>query len=162
MGEEYKLSTLLDVRERELDAAEEAYAAELRALRRCEGLIEQKRGDLEAARARRDEDCRAHDARRFAGGMALAEERVFGAHLQALKRDEALLLAQIAQAQRALKAQEVVVAQAKRALIEATQALKAVQKHRENWELARRIARARRETAAMDEVAARLWMERQR
>jgi flagellar export protein FliJ len=162
MSDPYKLQALLGMREQEQLDAEEEYAREIQELRRRDNFVQRKQSELVAHRDSRRSACAAHDARRFSGEATLVEIRGFDAFLDGMKLDEAKLLNEIELARRSRDQQKSEVARAKESLIEATKELKAVQKHREKWEREQAKDAARRNSAAMDEVAARLWMENKR
>lgn len=162
MSDDYDLKVLLELREREQEEAEEEYARQIQELERQKEYLAQRRADLEEAIERRKAVCAQHDERVEASGATLAQMNVFESYLSGLRQDEIQLRDSIDRAERAVSQQGEQVGEAKQDLIEATRELEAVEKHRENWQEERATEEQRRESAAMDEVAARRWMERNR
>ncbi len=162
MSEEYNLQALLELREQQQQNAEDEYATEIQELRRREEFVTKKKRELAEAVAGREQACREHDERLSAGGLSLIEINAFDGYLAGMRQDEAALKESIERARRSCEQQKRAVAQAKQELIEATKELKAVQKHREQWQEEQTTREQRRRSAAMDEVASRRWMEENR
>ncbi|MFP4598345.1 MAG: hypothetical protein ACOC9W_01060 [Persicimonas sp.] len=160
MSDNYDLQVLLELREREQEEAEDEYAQELAELKRREDFVAKKRADLEAAVARRREACARHDQRVSSGEATLAQMNTFETYVSGLRSDELGIEESIERAQRAVEQQKEAIARAKAELIEATRELEAVVKHKDNWQEEQAAVQQRRQSAAMDEVAARRWMEK--
>lgn len=160
MSDEYRLEALLKLRSQEQESAEDEYARKVQELRRREEFVVAKRAELAEAERTRRRACQEHDERMASEGGALSQIRAFDAYLAGLKADEARLTGSIARAEKSVAQQKRAVQKAKQALIEATKELKAVEKHREKWEAEQAAKQQRKHSAAMDEVAARRWMER--
>ncbi len=160
MTDQYKLKALLKLRRQEHENAEDEYAREVQELRRREEFVANKRAELAEAKQRRKEACEQHDERMARDGGTLAQIRAFDDYLAGLIADEERLEESIARAERSVEQQKREVARAKQELIEATKELKAVEKHREKWEDEQATKEQRKRSAAMDEVAARRWMEK--
>lgn len=162
MSDGYELAALLKIRAQQQEDAEEEYAREIQELQRRERFVQQKQQELAAREDARRAACIEHDQKRFAGALTMVEIQRFDGYLDGLRVDETNLKEEIERAGRSCEQQQTEVARAKQGLIEATKELKAVQKHRENWQSDQAREQARRDSAAMDEVAARLWMEHKR
>jgi flagellar export protein FliJ len=159
MANDYKLQALLDLRRQDQENAENEYAREVQELTRREDFVATKKADLADAVARRKRNCVEHDARLAGGEVTMSQIRLFDDFLSGLKHDELQLEESIARASRSLEQQVSEVAKAKAELIEATKEVKAVEKHRQNWEEDQETKAQRKRSAAMDEIAARRWME---
>lgn len=159
MGDSYELAALLKIREQQQEDAQEEYAREIQELQRREQFVLKKEQELVAHQQARRAACVAHDQQRFTGSLSMMEIQRFDIYLDGLGVDEENLKEEIERAKRSCTQQQAEVARAKQGLVEATRELKAVQKHRENWQSDQAREQARRDSAAMDEVAARLWME---
>lgn len=162
MGDTYKLDALLGIREQDQLDAESLYAQEIQELTRREELVGAKEDELSACLSERNSACRAHDKRRFSGAATMVEIQNFGVFLAGNKIDANRIRTELTRLEKKCAQQRVVVRRAKEALIEATKELKAVQKHHEKWQQEQAIEAERRNSAAMDEVAARLWAENKR
>src|SRR5690554_57708 len=162
MGDSYKLQALLGIREQEQLDAEQNYAREIQELSRRERGVAAKEDELKACLDGRKQACIAHDKRRFSGEATMIEIQSFDVFLAGLKIDANRIRAELTEVESEREQQRLVVARAKDALIAASKELKAVQKHHENWQKEQATEAARRNSAAMDEVAARLWAEHKR
>lgn len=162
MANSYRLQALLGIREQEQLDAEENYAREIQELSRRERLVEAKNNELSACLDGRKKACIAHDKRRFAGEATMIEIQSFDSFLAGLKIDANRIRAELTGVEAEREQQRLAVGRAKDALMEASKELKAVQKHHENWQKEQATETARRNSAAMDEVAARLWAEHKR
>jgi flagellar export protein FliJ len=162
MADDYQLEALLGLRRQELENAEDEYAREVQELKRREDFVETKRAEFADAVSRRTQVCAEHDGRLAAGEATMSQIRLFDDFLAGLKHDEAQLEESIDRAERSVEQQRREVGKAKGELIEATKEVKAVEKHREKWEREQETKAQRKRSAAMDEVAARRWMEKNR
>lgn len=162
MGDSYKLAALLGIREQEQLDTEEQYAREIQELSRRDRLLDAKKAELSVCLEGRKQACIAHDNRRYAGEALVVEIQNFDIFLEGLKLDADRIRAELTQVEAQREQQRLEVVRAKDALIEASKELKAVQKHHEKWQKEQAIGAARRNSAAMDEVAARLWAENRR
>ena len=161
MNDEYDLQALLDLRQNERDQAEQRYADEIRELDRRKSYLANKRDELQTAVEERKSERRKLDRRRNAGDASIAELEQFRAYLRGMKEDEARIRTEIDRAKEAVDDQRARVEVAREKLGEATRELKAVERHRDDWEVERQVAEKREEAARMDDIAARIWRDDQ-
>jgi|AP45_3_1055517.scaffolds.fasta_scaffold29151_2 flagellar export protein FliJ len=154
---DYDLEVLLELRTKAKDDAEEAVSEAIAEVSRREHAVQDARSGLEKARITRKKECDAFDNRCVGGGVGIGQIQQFGDYVRALEANEdqieieiERLLARVQQGRREVE-------MARSALAEAVKELEAVRSHKEQWQKERDLVARRRESAAMDEVAARLW-----
>lgn len=158
--EDYDLEVLLELREQEMEAAEQEYAEELQELKRREEFVKKKRTELKEARERRQAECDKFDERRLNGEVQPMEYRQFEQFVEGMKQDEEQLESAVQRAEDAVEDQAEWVEEARQKMAEATKNLKAVERHKEDWEAEQEVIAKRKQSASMDEVASRIWREK--
>jgi flagellar export protein FliJ len=159
---DYRLQTLLEIRERAKDAAEQAFAEAMAALATEQQTLQSMEQELERRTAERKQKVMAYLQEVMtkgggAGGLAMMnrfEER--------LKDEEAQLALEIESQQEAVKAAERVVDERRFDMTEAAKELKAIEKHREGWEKQVRAERMAREELSQEEIGNALHLMRSR
>lgn len=154
---EYRLKTLLEMRERAEEAAKEVFARAMAQLRQ----EEQRLKDLEEELERMIEDRkrrRAEYAQKLATGeMKVTDQASAYRYIERLKEKESEQKGRIDGQREHLREAEKVVKRAQDALIQATQDLKALQKHKEKWQEELKKARQQREEDNLDEIAQTIY-----
>jgi flagellar export protein FliJ len=140
-GEGYRLQTLLELRMREEDERKGQLAQAVEQAARA-------REALAAARARRVDAIRAHDARVERGEASIGD-------LDQARRWLDRLADAVTVAAAAAGAAEAAETAAREALAGAARERQAIEKHREGWLAGEKRARERREDQALDELANR-------
>ena len=161
MNDEYDLQALLELRQNEREQAEQRYADEMQELDRRKSYLASKRRELQTAIDERKTERRKLDRRRNTGDASIAELEQFRAYLRGMREDESALEAEIDRAREAVADQRARVDAAREKLAEATRELKAVERHRDDWETEREIAEKRDAASRMDAIAARIWRDDQ-
>jgi flagellar export protein FliJ len=159
---QYRLQTVLELRERAEEAAKEAFAAAMRAL--AEAQAEQKRMEDDLARRKRER------ADKVAAYLADALKKGSAANafqnlsrFEARLRDEEAALAEAIERQKELVRQKHAEAEQKRAeMAEATKEKKAIEKHKETWQKQVKHERDVREENNQDEIGSALFLARGR
>ncbi|MGQ9898415.1 MAG: flagellar export protein FliJ [Acidobacteriota bacterium] len=146
----YRLQPVLEVREQVKKDAAQRLATARQAL-----------ADAEAELARRlsaVEDCRrrqaAADTKLAAALQAGSAAHTLLAHrmfLADLREEEKHLRAAVEQQRAAVRQAEAAVEEALQGLIEASKEVQAIEKHKENWQLSRKMEAERRENKSNDE-----------
>ncbi len=159
--EEYELQVLLKLRKQERDEAEARYASALEAHQK----IERKVQELELAHHRlarqRVEKCRAFDKRVASQPISMAEIHGFDRHVVGLRDAEEKAWQKVEQAKREQQRLRRQMETAHQQMLQALRQLKAVEKHYEKWQREQAVVQKRRQSAKMDDVAARLWRGQQ-
>lgn len=157
---EYRLATLLKLRERAKEKAEQYLAACLKALREEQERQREMEEELERMVDKRQAKIREYSEKTMRGEMSAMEVTGAQVYIERLKEQE--------EAQKnAIEGQRAVVAQkqedvegARKDLTTAMQELKALEKHRENWQEQVKKEEQVREEEAMDEVAQTIFLDR--
>lgn len=157
--EEYPLQALRELRDRAKQQAMEGLAEALAEVERAAARVKGAVDELASARELRARKVREFDDGVAAGRAGIAQMRTFEHYRQRLLDEERELLEAIearkAEERRAREAS----AQARVELEDAATQLEAVVKHRDGWDAERAVIRQRKDEAAMDEVATRIWRE---
>ena len=159
MGQEYELDVLLSLREKAKDEAEDNVAAQIAQGHALERARVQAVEALEQAVEARKAACQRFDRKVAAQGTNMAAMRQFDDYLRGLKAHEVQLGAAIEQARLAVVEQQQIIDAAQATLIESVRELKAVESHHEAWLKEQRTIAQRKQSHAMDDIAARLWRE---
>ena len=160
MGQgDYELEVLLELREQARDEAREQLAAEVGELERLRQRAQALADELEAAEAERERQCARFDRKCAAGEVGVAQLQTFDDYVRGLRQSERELARRVTDAREDARAQQLAVEAARAELSRTVRELKAVEAHREDWEQQRQQRARRKQDAAMDEVAARLWRE---
>lgn len=158
---DYDLEVLLELREKAKEDAEEAVSEAIAEVSRRERAVEDATARLEKARITRKNECDAFDNRCVGGGVGIGQMQQFGDYVRSLKQQEAQMALEIESLRERVLQGRREVEQARAALSESVKELEAVRSHKEQWQKQRDLVARRRESAAMDEVAARLWRNKQ-
>jgi flagellar export protein FliJ len=149
---EYRLQTLLKIRERAKEAAEQYLAECLRALRVEQERLREMEEELERMIAKREAKTREYSEKAMRGEMDAAAVTGANVYIERLKELEE-------NQKNAIEGQKSVVAQkeedvrgARQDLAKATQELKALEKHREKWEKEIKKQEEARQEQFLDEI----------
>jgi flagellar export protein FliJ len=154
----YRLQTLLEIRERKKEAAEQHLGACLHALRKEQDRLKEMQTELERMIAKREARRREFMEKAMAGEVAALDAINSNKYIERLKELEVVQRDAI-EGQRAVVAQrQEDVDAARQALIAATQELKALEKHKEKWTEEVKKERAAKEEEAMDELAQTIYI----
>lgn len=150
---QYRLQTLLEIREREEEAAKQAFSEATRALRQEQELQQALEDELEAMiqdRYRRREEY----ARKLASGeMKVTDQAAAYRFIDRMKEREQEQRGKIDAQREQVREAEKQLKLAQDELVRATQDLKALVKHKEKWAAELKKARQMREEDNLDEIA---------
>ncbi len=159
---EYRLQTLLKIRERKKEAAEQYLAECMKKLHAEKLRLKEMEDELERMIAKRKTKMREYAEKTMRGEMSAQGAVSANLFIERLKEQE--------EAQKnAIEGQKAVVAQreedvkgARLDLVKAEQELKALEKHKEKWlEEIKKIEEAKQEEL-QDEIAQRIFMEHEK
>lgn len=155
----YRLQTLLEIRERAKKEAEEAFAYAMQMLAEEQARLAEEEENLErmiADRHRRREEY----ARQLASGeMKITDQSNAYRYIERLKEKEVDQQTVIDAQKEQVREAEKEVKRAQDALIEATQEMKALEKHKEKWAEEVRRERMMREEGVMDEIGQAIFQQ---
>lgn len=156
----YRLQTLLEMRERTKKEAEEYFAQAMNALAEEEAKLKEEEDSLERMIEDRQRRREEYSRKLAAGEMKITDQSSTYRYIERLKEHEL-------DQQTIIDAQEEQVREAKReveraqeALVAATQDLKALEKHKEKWAEQVRRERMLREEGVMDEIGQAIFQQR--
>jgi flagellar export protein FliJ len=146
----YRLQPVLEVREQAKKEAAQRLAAARQALAEAEAELARRLAAVDACRQRQAEANAKLAAALQAGSAAhvLLAHRTF---LTALQEEEQRLQEAVEQQRAVIQQSEAAVETALQGLIEASKEVQAIEKHKENWQLSRKLEAERRENKANDE-----------
>jgi len=158
--EEYRLQTLLQLRERKKESAEQYLAQCLKALHDEQQRQREMEEELERMVAKREAKTREYSEKAMAGEMSAQAVTSASVYIDRLKEQEEAQ-------QNTIEGQKAVVAQrqedvqgARGDLTTAMQELKALEKHREKWEEGVKRKLQTKQEEAMDEIAQAIFLGR--
>ena len=154
---QYRLQALLGIRERAEEEAKQYFADMQAALRHQEELLQEFEKELEdmiADRLRRREE---YSQKLASGEMKITDQSSAYRYIDRLKERETDQKYKIEGQKESVKQAEMDLKRSKDALVHATQELKALLKHKENWETEIKKKRAQRQADEMDEIGQTIY-----
>lgn len=158
----YRLQTLLEIRERAKEQAEQAFAQAMQALVQEREKQQEMEADLERRKAERKEKVMAYLQEVMKKGVGAGGLNMMNRFEERLKDEEAQLALEIEQQKEAVKAAEQVVEQRRFDMTEAAKELMAIEKHKDGWKAQVKKEREAREDLAQEEVGNALHLMRSR
>lgn len=154
----YRLATLLSLRERTKDEKERALGVAMAELERQKARHKALEEELAQMRHRREQLRREYMDKAMRGQVGAQEAVRHNAYVEHLKDMEKRQQEAIAAQAEVVAEHERLVEVARGELVEATQELKALEKHREKWldEVKKEIAA--KEEAVMDDIAQTIYL----
>ncbi len=156
----YRLQALLEIRERTEEEAKEAFALATKKLHEEERVLLEAKAKLEKMKEDRAQKRQAYSDKLASGQMKVTDQAAADRYLKRLKDLEAEQLERIETQEGQVEEARQAMETAKSALVEATQDLKALQKHREKWAAQLRRERIMKEEDALDEIAQTIFQTR--
>ncbi|QRK04573.1 flagellar assembly protein FliH [Archangium violaceum] len=159
----YRLQTLLEMRERAKEEAEQAFSDAVKALEKQKAELKRMEQELETRKAERKQKVTAYLQQIMAKGNTGPNSFTMMNRYEArLKDEEAQLALEIEQQKEVVKTAEKLVEQRRREMAEAAKELKAIEKHKENWQKQIRAERQAKEELNQEEIGNTLFLMRQR
>ena len=151
--EEYRLTALYGLREKAKEEAERILAQAMRALKEEQTRLEEMQAELERMIASRKAKAKEYAEKQMRGEMSAQAMISAQSYLERLKEQEQAQERTIEGQQRVIEQREKEVDRARQGLAEATQELKALEKHKEKWEKEQKRKRQLKEEELLDELA---------
>ncbi|HYO59279.1 flagellar assembly protein FliH [Archangium sp.] len=159
----YRLQALLEIRERAKAEAEQAFSDAVKALEKQKAELKRLEQELEQRKAERKQKVMAYLQQVMAKGTAGPNGfTMMNRYEGRLKDEEAQLALEIERQKEAVAAAEKLVEQRRREMAEAARELKAIEKHKENWQKQLRAERQAKEELNQEEIGNTLFLMRQR
>ncbi len=158
----YRLQTLLEMRERAKEEAEQAFSAAIKALEQEKLELKRLEEDLEKRKVERKAKVMAYLNEVMAKGGGINGMNMMSRFEQRLKDEEAQVVLEVERQREAVKVAERLVEQRRREMAEAAMELKAIEKHKETWQKQVKHERQQREELSQEEIGNALFLARQR
>tara|TARA_B100000959_G_C14688297_1_gene503605 strand:+ start:233 stop:724 length:492 start_codon:yes stop_codon:yes gene_type:complete len=149
----YRLSALLELRERKKDQAEHYLAECMQILRTEQERQRDMEAELERMEAKREERIREYSEQAMRGEMSAQAAISSNVYIERLKEQEDAQKEAIENQKRVVLQKKEAVEGARKDLVLASQELKAIEKHKEKWQEALKKEREAKEEQEMDEIA---------
>lgn len=160
--QEYRLSVLLEMRERKKEDAERYLGECIQALKKAQERLQELKTELERMIADRENRRREYSEKVMRGEMSAQDAVSAEKFIERLKEKEERKKEEIEAQKDVVKARERDVEGARADLVAATRDLKALQKHKEKWaEQVKKEMMAREEEAA-DDLSQTIFLGQQR
>ncbi|MDQ3263133.1 MAG: flagellar assembly protein FliH [Myxococcota bacterium] len=160
---EYRLKTLLEMRERAEEEAKERFSEAMRELVREQKEQARLEADLEQRKADRKAKVQAYLAEIMSRGVVgISGMNQMNRYEDRLKDDEAQVALEIERQKEAVKAAERQLETRRQEMAEAAKEKKAIEKHKENWQKEVRKVRDAREELNQEEIGNALHLARTR
>ena len=158
----YRLQTLLQIRERAKEDAEQAFSAATQAL--VKERTELKRLEEDLARRKRERKAKvdAYLKEIMAKGSGASGMNTLNRFEDRLRDEEAQVALEIEVQKEAVRAAEKLLEQRRVEMAEAARELKSIEKHKEKWAAELKAGREMREELAGEEIGNALFLARQR
>jgi len=158
----YRLETLLEMRARAKEEAEQAFSAAIKALEKEKQELKRLEDDLERRKAERKQKVMAYLNEVMAKGAGINGMNMMSRFEQRLKDEEAQVALDVERQREAVKVAEKLVERRRQEMADATMELKAIEKHKETWQKQVKYERQQREELNQEEIGNALFLARQR
>jgi len=159
----YRLQTLIEMRERAKEVAEQAFSDSVKALAKEKAELQRLEDDLVTRKAMRKQKVQEYLQQVMAKGVTgIGGFNQMNRYEARLKDEEAQLALEIERQRDAVITAEKLVEQRRREMAEAAKELKAIEKHKENWKKQVKYERQQREEMTQEEIGSALFQARQR
>ena len=159
---EYRLQTLLEIRERAENEAKEAFALALRAVAEAKQELKRLEDDLARRKEERARKVKAYLDELMAKGAGATAVQQMGVYEKRLRAEEEEVASQIEKQKDVVRDAEAEAERKRGELAEAAKELKAIEKHKEKWAKDVKAKREAREELAADEVGSAFYLARKR
>lgn len=158
----YRLQALQDMRTRAKEEAEQAFSSAIKALEKEKVELQRLIDDLEQRKRERKAKVAAYLKEVMFKGAGINGMNMMSRFEERLKDEEAQVALEVERQREAVKVAERLVEQRRREMAEAAKELKAIEKHRENWQKQVKYERQQREELNQEEIGNALFLARQR
>ena len=158
----YRLETLLEMRARAKEEAEQAFSAAIKALEKEKQELKRLEDELVRRKAERKQKVMAYLNEVMAKGAGINGMNMMSRFEQRLKDEEAQVALDVERQREAVKVAEKLVERRRQEMADATMELKAIEKHKETWQKQVKYERQQREELNQEEIGNALFLARQR
>jgi hypothetical protein len=158
----YRLQTLLEMRQRAKEAAEQAFSEAVREVARQEQEQKRLENDLVQRKADRARKIDEYLKDIMARGTGVSGMNSMSRYEQRLKDEEAQVALEIERQKEVVKQARKVQEERRQEMAQAAMDLKAIEKHKEKWQKQIKAERAAREELVQEEIGNALHLARTR
>ncbi|AFE06487.1 flagellar assembly protein FliH [Corallococcus sp. CA054B] len=158
----YRLQSLLDMREKAKEEAEQAFSDSVKALAKEEQEQARLEAELERRRKERKAKVQEYFQQIMAKGAGINGMNMMGRFEERLKDDEAQVALQIEHQKEVVRTAARLVEQRRMLMAEAAKELKAIEKNKEKFVKQVKKERQDREELQQEEIGSALFLARQR
>jgi YscO-like protein len=158
----YRLQTLLEIRQRAKEAAEQVFSEAVREVARQEKEQQRLEQDLENRKATRKQRLDLYLQEVMARGSGVAGMNAMNRYELRLKDEEAQVALEIERQKEVVKRAKKVMEEKRQEMAQAAMDLKAIEKHKENWQKQVKAERQAREEMNQEEIGNALHLARTR
>ncbi len=159
---QYRLQTLLEMRERTEEDAKQAFADAMKALAKEQEALKTLEVDLARRKEERKAKVQAYLAEVMKKGIGAGGMAQMNRFEQRLKDEEAQVALDIERQKENVRQAEKLVEERRAEMAEAAKEKKAIEKHKDNWKAEVKKERDAREDLATEEIGNTLHLQRQR
>jgi len=159
---QYRLQTVLEMREKAEEDAKQAFSEAMRALAKEQATLKGMQEDLDKRRAERKAKVAAYMTEVMAKGVGVGGLAQMNRFEDRLKADEAQLQLDIERQKEAVSQAEKQVETKRFEMAEAAKEKKAIEKHKDNWKKEIRKERMAKEELNQEEIGNNLHLQRVR
>jgi type III secretion system (T3SS) protein YscO len=158
----YRLQTLLEIRQRAKEEAEQVFSAAVREVVKQEQEQQRLEQDLETRKSTRKQKIDLYMQEIMARGAGVSGMNSMNRYEQRLKDEEAQVALEIERQKEVVKRAMKVREEKRQEMAQAAMDLKAIEKHKENWQKAVKAERQAREELNQEEIGNALHLARTR
>jgi flagellar biosynthesis chaperone FliJ len=159
---QYRMQTLLEIRQRVKEAAEQAFSEAMRALQKEKDELKRLEQDLENRKAQRKQKVEEYLQKILSQGTGVNGMNGMYRFEERLKDEEAQVGLDIEKQKVAVKAAERFLEEKRLEMADAAKELKAIEKHKEKWQKEIKHQREMREDLVGEEIGNALFLARTR
>lgn len=155
----YRLQVLLDMRKRAEEEAKENFARAMQALREQERILLEMETELERMIEDRKRRRKEYADKLASGEMKITDQSAANRFIERMKEKEQEQRGRIDGQRENVREAEKQLKRMQDALVKATQDLKALEKHKENWQTEVKKERQVKEEDMLDEIAQTIFQQ---
>ncbi len=155
----YRLQVLLDMRKRAEEEAKENFARAMQALREQERILAEMETELERMIEDRKRRRKEYADKLASGEMKITDQSAANRFIERMKEKEQEQRGRIDGQRENVREAEKQLKRMQDALVKATQDLKALEKHKENWQTEVKKERQAKEEDMLDEIAQTIFQQ---
>jgi flagellar export protein FliJ len=159
---QYRLQTVLEMREKAEEEAKQAFAAALQVLAAAQAELKRLEEDLARRKRERAQRLQEYLTKALASGSAANAMQAMNRYDVRLRDEEAACAREILQQEATVASRQAEADQARAHFAEMTKEKKAIEKHKEKWDKQVKTERATREEQNQEEIGNALHLARKR